>query len=258
MKTDSQTILEATNLNMQFGGFIAVSELSFSLKSGEIVGLVGPNGAGKTTVFNMISGFLTPTRGKVKFRDEDITDWQPSEIARKGVVRTFQLNKLFATLSVEQNVLIGCHKHEKGGIGRFLFWNNTADREELQKEANRIIEMVGLGKMKNQKAQDLAYGDQKLLGIGIALGANPTVLMLDEPFAGMNQTEASRCVSLVRRIQDLGTTMFLVDHNMRAIMGICDRVIVLNFGQKIAEGSPEEIQTNPDVATCYLGSKKNC
>jgi len=243
-------------MSRRFGGFYAVKGLDFNISRGRITGLVGPNGAGKTTIFNLLSGFLQPSQGKVSFKGREITGLSPDRIARMGLVRTFQLNKLFTSLTVEENIRNGCHTHEKGGIRRFLLCSPVAEQQELENRVSSIVRMTGLEEMRSQHAGDLSYGDQKLLSIGIALGTKPSLLMLDEPFAGMNQTETGRCVSLVRKILDTGVTIFLVDHNMRAIMGICEQVMVLNFGEKVAEGKPEEIQADPKVISCYLGSKK--
>ncbi len=249
-------LLKVQGLSKRFGGFDALSGLSFNLETGKIMGLVGPNGAGKTTTFNLISGFLKPTTGTVEFQSKDISRMSPDDISRQGLVRTFQLNKLFSNLTVEENIRNGCHQFEKGGIKRFLLRSPKAERLVLEERVTRLIEMVKLENLKAQRAEDLSYGDQKLLGIGIALATDPELLMLDEPFAGMNNTETERCASLIEQIVDKGTTIFLVDHNMRAIMGICDRVIVLNFGEKIAEDEPEKIQSDPNVIACYLGKKR--
>jgi branched-chain amino acid transport system ATP-binding protein len=248
-------LLDVEALGKQFGGFTAVNGLGFELRAGEILGLVGPNGAGKTTVFNLVSGFLRPSTGRIRFRGRDITGMSPQEIARLGLVRSFQLNKLFGQLSVEENVRIGCHTLEPGGWRRVLLGRSRSENAQFEATVEAIIERVGLKEVRRKRARDLAYGDQKLLGIGLALGVRPTLLMLDEPFAGMNHTESLRCAELVREIARDGVTIFLVDHNMRAIMGICDRVVVLNFGAKVAEGKPQAIQNDPEVIRCYLGSR---
>jgi branched-chain amino acid transport system ATP-binding protein len=248
-------LLKVQNLSKRFGGFAAVSDLSFELEAGRIMGLVGPNGAGKTTTFNLISGFLKPTTGTVEFQNKNITQLRPDDISRKGLVRTFQLNKLFSNLTVEENIRNGCHQFEPGGIKRFLLRSPYSERRALEDRVTQLLRMVKLETLRGQKAEDLSYGNQKLLGIGIALATEPKLLMLDEPFAGMNNTETERCTRLIKQIVDNGTTIFLVDHNMRAIMGICDQVIVLNFGEKIAEGQPHKIQSDPNVIACYLGTK---
>ena len=250
---DSERILVVQKLSKRFGGFDAVSDFSFELKKGEILGLVGSNGAGKTTVFNLITGVLNPDQGKVIFRSIDITNFVQHKIARLGLARTFQLNRLFLSLTVEENIRIGCHQYEKGGIRRFLFGSPKREQEELEESVNAVIELLGLNSQRKKVADDFPYGAQKLLGIGVALGARPTLLLLDEPFAGMNLVEAERCISLLRQVLERGTTIFIVDHNMRAVMGFCDRIIVLNFGKKIAEGRSEEIQENPEVVASYLG-----
>jgi branched-chain amino acid transport system ATP-binding protein len=255
MTPSPSIILRVQNLSKSFGGFAAVAGLSFDLEAGRIIGLVGPNGAGKTTTFNLISGFLKPTAGTVEFQSNDITHLNPDEISRQGLVRTFQLNKLFSNLTVEENIRNGCHQFEKGGIKRFLLRSPNSERRALEDRVTRLIQLVKLENLKEQRADDLSYGDQKLLGIGIALATEPKLLMLDEPFAGMNNTETERCASLIKQIVDNGTTIFLVDHNMRAVMGICDHVIVLNFGEKIAEGEPQKIQSDPNVIASYLGRK---
>ncbi|MFH1351436.1 MAG: ABC transporter ATP-binding protein [Pseudomonadota bacterium] len=253
MAEGSNRILAVENLSKRFGGFAALYDVGFKLNKGEILGLVGPNGAGKTTTFNIISGFLRPTTGRVFFQGQDITNISPYDIARIGLVRTFQLNKIFSSLTVEENIRIGCHLHRKGGPRRFVFGTPKNEKDELEARKKSIFESVGLDELKGKLAEDLPYGDQKMLGIGISMATDPTLLLLDEPFAGMNIVEANRCVSILRRIVQKGTTVFLVDHNMRAVMGFCDRIIVLNFGRKIADGTPDEIKENPEVINSYLG-----
>ena len=255
-KLQDPSFFRIENLTKNFGGFTAVSELSFNLVRGEIMGLVGPNGAGKTTVFNLITGFLRPSKGRVIFKNKEITYLKPHEIARGGLVRTFQLNKIFSGLSVEENIRIGCYGDERGGLMRFLFNPPKGERDNLREAVNKILNLVGLERFRNKIAADLSYGDHKRLGIGIALGANPILLLLDEPFAGMNPVETQKCMDILRRIVEQGTTILLVDHDMRAVMVICERIFVLNFGKKIAEGKPEEIRENPEVVTTYLGSFK--
>lgn len=253
MTRSDGSLLSVREISKRFGGFTAVRKVSFRLEAGEVVGLVGPNGAGKTTIFNLLTGFLKASEGSVVFKGIDITNSRPADIARMGLVRTFQLNKVFPNLTVERNIEIGCHKHEKGGLMSFLFNPSRRDRECVQERVEKILTMVGLRELRKKGADSLSYGDQKLLGIGIALGVAPTLLMLDEPFAGMNPGEAMRCVSSLKRIVGDGTTLFLIDHNMRAVMGFCDRILVINFGEKMAEGKPDEVCTNTAVISCYLG-----
>lgn len=252
---NGQQMLRVEGLCRHFGGFVAVADVSFEHHQGEILGLVGPNGAGKSTIFNLVSGFLRPSAGKVEYRGRDITGMDFQEVARLGIARSFQLNKLFGGLSVEENIRIGCHLHEPAGLRRFLFGQRRMDRQAFEDRVESIIEHVGVHELRHQRADELSYGDQKLLGIGVTLGSEPDLVMLDEPFAGMNQTETLRCAELVRGIAKNGKTVFLVDHNMRAIMGICDRVLVLNFGRLVANGPPVEVQNDPAVIECYLGRR---
>jgi branched-chain amino acid transport system ATP-binding protein len=255
-RASAKPLLRVEGLQRRFGGFSAVAGIDFEIREGEILGLVGPNGAGKSTIFNLVSGYLKPTDGKVFFRDRDITGWDMHEVARLGVVRSFQLNKLFGDFTVEENIRIGCHTREPCGLRRLLLGPPREERKCFEARVSAIIERISLADQCDKRAADLSYGNQKLLAIGIVLGVEPVLMMLDEPFAGMNQTETLRCSELVRSMAKDGRTMFLVDHNMRAIMDICDRVIVLNFGRKVADGRPEDIQNNTEVIECYLGTKR--
>lgn len=249
-------LLEINNLSKHFGGLAAVDKVDMEIREGEILGLVGPNGAGKTTLFNLITGFFRPTRGKVIFKEDDITGLKPNQIAKKGIVRTFQAsNALFQQRTVWENVLIACHLQFKAGFLRVLLNTPFArqEEEEIRRKALEVIEIMGLSPVKNEYAQNLPHGHQRMLGVCLALAANPELLLLDEPVTGLTAEETSTFMGRVRELRDKGITVLLVEHNMRAVMGTCDRIVVLNYGKKIAEGSPQEIRKNEDVIEAYLG-----
>lgn len=233
-------ILQVENLSKNFGGFRAVSDINFGLTSGEILGLVGPNGAGKTTLFHLISGFLKPTTGHIVYEGRDITRLPPHRRARLGVVRTFQQTKVFAKLSVAENIRTGFHLRGRSA---------AADDNPVE----RVLDFTELEAVADQNAGDLAYGDQRTLGIAIALGARPKVLLLDEPFAGMNPVEAKRCMSLIHRIRQAGTSVLLVDHHMDTLVKHCDRLVVVHHGEKLVEGDPQTVTQSAEVIECYLG-----
>ena len=246
------SLLEVRNLSKRFGGLAAVSSLSLSVETCEIVGLIGPNGAGKTTCFNLLSGFLSPTSGSVVFADEDITGRRPHEIVARGLVRTFQHTTLFQELSVLENVLLGLHLRSRMGLRQLLFSRRVypSDEVALRRE---VLEFTGLAAGADQLARNLPHGHQRVLSIAMALATRPRLLLLDEPVTGMNLEESARVMSLVKTIRDRGTTILLVEHNMKAVMGTCERIIVLNFGQKLAEGPPAAVSTNAEVIRAYLG-----
>jgi branched-chain amino acid transport system ATP-binding protein len=249
-------ILELSGVTKFFGGLAAVNDVSLSVSEGEIVGIIGPNGAGKTTVFNLVSSVYKLTHGTVKFKNEDITNLKPHRVAAKGLVRTFQANVLFKNFTVLENVLVGCQLQVETGLFMDLFNIRTvrAQREKIQALADNVIEFVGLKDNRDELAQNLAHGHQRMLGIGIAMASHPQLIMLDEPVSGMNNEEKSEMMALIRKIRDRGITVLLVEHDMRVVMGLCDRVAVLNFGTKIAVGVPEEIQNNASVIEAYLGA----
>jgi len=249
-------MLEIEGLTKYFGGLAAVSGLDMSVKSGEIVGLIGPNGAGKTTVFNLITGFLRPTKGRVIFESKNITAKKPHYIAEKGMVRTFQATNIFPDLTVLENIVLACHLESKIGFWETVLHTRSSRFKEgdILRRSKTILEMVGIEAMADITAGTIAHGHKKLLGIAIALAAEPKLLLLDEPLTGMNAEEVSKTMGVINRLWQSGITVLLIEHNMRAAMSLCQRIVVLNFGKKIAEGSPEEIRENKEVIQAYLGA----
>jgi branched-chain amino acid transport system ATP-binding protein len=250
--------LAVEDVAVDFGGVAALAGVSFAVRPGTITSLIGPNGAGKTTAFNAITGYLRPRRGRVTFGDEPLTGRRPCDIARRGVVRTFQKTSVFPTLSVLDNVLIGLHLRARARLAAILAGRRAVRAEEarLREEAEAIIDFVGLAPRRADTASSLPYGEQRLVELAVALGARPRVLLLDEPGAGMTGGEKERLVELIRRVREQDVTVFLVEHDMRLVMGISDTVVVLNHGRVIAEGPPATIQAHPEVVRAYLGSAR--
>jgi branched-chain amino acid transport system ATP-binding protein len=247
-------LLDVTRLTKYFGGLAAVKDLDVSVAEGEIVGLIGPNGAGKSTIFNLITGVIRPTTGKVVFDGKDITNKKSHIIAELGIGRSFQLNPLFGDFSVSENVVASFHLRPRSSL-LATYFNTTSYRRneaDIARQSLEILRLVGLDKVKDELAKNLPHGYQKMLGVARALAVKPRLLLLDEPLAGMNQDEIEFTMAAIRKTQQLGVTIVLVEHNMR-IMDLCDRVIVINFGQKIAEGPPDEIRRNQEVVRAYLG-----
>ncbi|HEY7492539.1 MAG TPA: ABC transporter ATP-binding protein [Candidatus Tectomicrobia bacterium] len=246
-------LLETRQLTKHFGGLAAVSQVDLIVEEGEIVGLIGPNGAGKTTCFNLLSGFLPPTAGTIIFAGEDITRLKPHHIVKRGLVRTFQLTTLFQEMTVLENVILGLHLYSRKGPRQVLFNRQPFPPDEVAHSRN-ILEFTGLAAHADQLAKNLPHGHQRVLGIAMALATRPRLLLLDEPVTGMNLAESERVMTLVQTIRDRGMTILLVEHNMKAVMGTCERIVVLNFGQKLTEGTPAEVSTNPAVIEAYLGA----
>lgn len=252
--------LEIRKLTRFFGGLAAVMELDMDVGKGQLFGLIGPNGAGKTTVLNMVGGTLRPSRGQIIFDGAEVTKLPPHQRAQRGIARVFQENLLFSSFTVLENVQVGYHLQSRIDLSSIFFEtrSNRIQEKELEQKAMDTLEFVGLGQYTNELAVNLPHGRQRLLALAIALAAQPQLLLLDEPVTGMAAEEVETMLSMVKALREQkGITCIIIEHNLKAVMGLCDRIAVLNFGRKIAEGPPEEIVENPAVMEAYLGKEED-
>ena len=252
-------VLNVKKISKNFGGIQALTDVSFSINEGEILGIIGPNGAGKTTMFNMITSFYTPSSGEVTFKDEVISGLKPHKITDKGICRTFQNIRLFPEMTVLDNVLVGTHSRTVSGLLKSVLRTKSQKQEEnnIRAKAMDLLETVNLLDQYDDIAKNLSYGQQRRLEIARALASDPKLILLDEPAAGMNERETAELHHLIMKIKEMGITILLIEHDMPLVMKTCDRLVVLNFGKKIAEGDPEEIQKDPEVIKAYLGTEED-
>jgi branched-chain amino acid transport system ATP-binding protein len=252
-------MLQVEGLTKNFGGLAAVNAVTLTISAGELAGLIGPNGAGKTTFFNLVTGYLKPSAGKVVFENKEITGKKPHTVASRGMIRSFQQDNVFAEYTALENLVLAAHLNSGINPAQTILKTRGSRRRsgDIVTKAHDVLELVGIPQLADSRAGSLAHGHKRMLGIAIALMCEPKLLMLDEPLAGMNGDEVDATLALVRKLWQGGLTILLIEHNMRAAMSICERFHVLSFGRKIAEGTPDEIRNNSEVVKAYLGTAAN-
>ena len=257
MDAEARVIMEIDQVRKEFGGVVALDDVSFRVHEGQILALIGPNGAGKTTLLSVIAGTIPPTRGQVRFRGKRLNGRSTTERVRMGIARTFQQAFIFSDMTVLENVMVGCHLRGQCELreAAFPFGRARREEEDIYLDALRYLNLVGMGMKAEDEAGSLPFGQQRLLAIARALATGPTILLLDEPGAGLNRLEKNDLVDLVRRIQQMGVTIILVEHDMELVMQLADWVVVLDYGRRLAQGLPNDIRRNKDVIAAYLGGE---